>query len=377
MATNSTPGARFLGVSILLGFLCPIAVPAEGQEPRRREDFSSLARLSPDGKWLVNVLSHDQVEPIPGAPPGSEQSRAIKQWIFRVRLNGKQSKVQLLHRLSGPRLQRRGALFLDSVILNNGTVLAIREDPKISIWSPKGSLKQHRLFRKGFPGALLHLRPDQKELLIFGRSSKEEYDVFNLRLEDSRLEHQPLFSRFPGIDLHWSRDLSYIFGVEEGKGNPPTLNLVRIGSKGDKRTVVETGTHVYNFYGFCFGEKLVVWNQFDQKKCHFWQANLSEPFSPRAVSKLDGWMPVLALGEDRFLLSSLDMEDHSVVDLKPGTPKERGDQSLKAEKIDLPAFLDILFSPAIDALLLSADGHSWEMWDLKGKKKGTLQFPIR
>ena len=269
------------------------------------------------------------------------------------------------------------------VILNDGTVIGLKSDSHVAIWDKAGKYREKEIFQGSGFSASLAVLPGGKEILM-SRDPFGNKDPINeiLDLKTLKLEKPMFLQGLSGRSVAWTADERHVLAAESGPGKTITVKkddveeysyttrswrLVRVAAATNERTPLATEIA---FQNLVTGKDSVIGLGKMDKEHGLFRVKKSARGTCRLVPSLAGWLPVLSLGEEKFLLRS-GKAAYGIVDF--GSGDEAADPAITP--ITLPEHREIHYTAAGKGLILGIDERNWRLVDLEGKLVWPLLLP--
>jgi hypothetical protein len=378
--------ARFVPVLLVWGLSA--AAPCRAEEaPDEERKFNVASAISPNGKWLVLFITEmeaDTSEIVPDVTFMREAGRKL----FRVALSAKKPKVALLHESKEPDVRayvyNNTRYFANALVLDDGTAIAMTAGTNLARWNSAGKFSEHKVFKES-SFRQLSLITGGRKLIANRRTFGAKRTITNeiVDLKTHQIAAAPFLNGLLGEPMQWTPDMKHVYGIEmmmtavplttsEGtviSSTRESRRLVRASTQGQEKTVIASDLP---YTPVCFGKNVIVYSARGKDGAEtFWRVKKADPPVVEAIPGLKSWTPVLALEEDRFLLRS-GTERHAIV-----TFSAAGDEAARTPPIELlalPQHKDILYSATLKAFLLSKDGVTYKLVDVKGAELWQIQL---
>ena len=379
--------ARFVPVLLLATGLA-WAVPALAEESPEERKFNVASAISPNGKWLVLFVTEMEADTSEIVPDVTFM-RAAGRKLFRVALSAKKPKVTLLHESREPDVRayvyNNTRYFANALVLDDGTAIAMTAGTNLARWNAAGKFSEHKVFKeKESIFRQLSLITGGRKLIANRRTFGAKRTITNeiVDLKTHQVVQAPFLNGLLGEPMQWTSDMKHVYGIEtlmtavplttsEGTVISTTREsrrLVRASTQGQEKAVIASDLP---YTPVCFGKNVIVYSGKGKDGETLWRVKKADPPVVEAIPGLKSWTPVLALEEDRFLLRS-GTERHAIV-----TFSAAGDEASRTPPIELlalPPHKHILYSAPVKAFVLSNDGVTYKLVDVKGAELWQIQL---
>ena len=377
--------ARFVPVLLAPGLLASAAAAAEESAEDRKFDVS--ASISPNGKWLVLFVSEMETGSSE-VDPDVTFLRATGKKLFRVALSAKKPKVSLLHESREPDARAyvygNTRYFANALVLDDGTAIAMTAGTNLARWNAAGKFSEQKVFKE-YSFRQLSLVTGGRKLIANRRIWGAKLTITNeiVDLKTHQIVPAPFLNGLLGEPMQWTSDMKHVYGIDVLTTTVPftskdgtvisspqeTRRLVRASTQGQEKMVVASDLP---YTPICFGKNVIAYSGRNKDGVDtFHRIKKGDPPVVEVIPGLKSWTPVLALEEDRFLLRS-GTERHGIV-----TFSAAGDEAARTPQVDLlalPPHEHILYSAPLKAFVLSKDGVTFKLVDLKGTELWQIQL---